>query len=95
MLTLLTTDCEGLSVPTATLENYFLNEKNKNATTCNICRKASDQHQYCKEIVQLSDVLFLSYAANRFVTSSIDHAKVTELFIRNHLDMSAFASSQL
>ncbi|CAF1130464.1 unnamed protein product [Rotaria sordida] len=95
LLSLLATNCEGLLLPSVALERYFLDESNKNQKTCNACGRSSDHNHFRKEIVQLPDVLYLSFSANRSTKDASQHPKLTEFFIQNHLDMSTLASSQM
>ncbi len=95
LLKLFEIDYKGLSLPNAALENYFLTKNNNNSKTCNACGKASDQNQYCKEIVQLPDALFLSFTQNRQIKNDNNKVKPAEFFIQNYLNMSRFASPQL
>jgi hypothetical protein len=95
LLNLFTTDCEGSYFPEAALKNYFLVEKKNGYNTCNACGNTSEEHQYCKEIVQLPDSFFLSFIQNESQQNDNNHLKSQEFFIQNHLDMFMFASPQL
>jgi hypothetical protein len=95
-LKLFTFNCKESSLPDAALEYFFLTENSFHSNTCNTCGDASDQNNYRKELVQLPDALFLLFIPTKS-TQKDDNNTVesTEFFIKNHLDMSKFASSQL
>lgn len=94
-LTLSLTDCEGLLLPTVALKHYF-SINNYNTKTCSSCGTASDQNQYVKELLQLPDTLFFSFSSpERHKKDSNNDIKPVEVFIENHLNVSAFASSEL
>ncbi len=96
LLKLFTSDCKGSSLPGDALESFFLVENTSSSKRCNTCGNASDQNKYCKQLVQLPDILFLSFTENKSTKNDDNNTvKSTEFFIKNHLDMSAFSSPQL
>jgi len=91
-----TTDCDGLLLPNAALQKHFLSDNNNdNNQICYTCGAAPDKNHFSKEIVQLPDALFMSFIEHKVTEKSEKQVKPAEYFIQNHLDMSAFASSQL
>jgi hypothetical protein len=95
LLPLFTTDCEGLLLPSVPLQKYFLAEDNNKTQMCYTCGAAADQNQFSKRIVQLPDVLFISFNELKSIKKDGKQVKPTEFYVQNHLDMSTFASSQL
>lgn len=95
VLPLLSTNCNGMRLPTAALERYFLSDPSAPDRTCMSCGVKSREHEYKRNIVQLPDTFLMKFSGQEHFNRKDGSADAIKCFMENKLDMSGFLANDL